>query len=133
MQTAIPAAIRPADGSEPRPGVAGPANGAGEGGARSRSARWLRGAANEQDAGRLLALLAPFQVLDLGPEEAKMAGALGAAADSRSLPRSRRPRPADMLIAGTAALHSAELVTCYREFAAFPESVRITILPVGDR
>ncbi len=93
----------------------------------------LRGAASERDAGRLLALLAPFQVLDLGPEEAKMAGALGAAADSRSLPGSRRPGgPADMLIAGTAAMHGAELVTCDGEFAAFPDSVRITILPAGD-
>jgi predicted nucleic acid-binding protein len=92
----------------------------------------LRGAANEQDAGRLLALLAPFQVLDLGPEEAKMAGALGAAADSRDLPRRRRPGPADMLIAGTAALHGAELVTCDGEFEAFPDSVRITILPGAD-
>lgn len=92
----------------------------------------LRGAANEQDAGRLMALLAPFQVLDLGQEEAKMAGALGAAADSRSLPRKQRPGAADMLIAGTAALHGAELVTCDGEFAAFPDSVRITILPVAD-
>ncbi len=92
----------------------------------------LRGAANDQDAGRLLALLAPFHVLDLGPEEAKMGGALGAAADARSLPRRRRPGSADMLIAGTAALHGAELVTCDGEFAAFPDSLRLTILPGAD-
>lgn len=92
----------------------------------------LRRAANELDAGRLLALLAPFQVLDLGPEEAKLAGALGAAADARSLPRKRRPGSADMLIAGTAALHDAELVTCDAEFAAFPDSLRVTILAAGD-
>jgi len=92
----------------------------------------LRGAASEQDAGRLAALLAPFQVLDLGPEEATVAGALGAAADARTLPRKRRPGSADALIAGTAALHGAELVTCDMEFAAFPDSLRLTILPGAD-
>jgi len=92
----------------------------------------LRGAASEQDAGRLLALLAPFTVLALGPEEARMAGALGAAADSRALPRKQRPGAADMLIAGTAALHGAELVTCDGEFAAFPGSLRLTLLPAAD-
>lgn len=92
----------------------------------------LRGAASEQDASRLLALLAPFQVLELGSEEAKVAGALGAAADARSLPRKQRPGSADMLIAGTAAFHDAELVTCDTEFEAFPDSLRVTILPGAD-
>jgi len=37
-----------------------------------------------------------------------------------------------MLIAGTAALHGAELVTCDGEFAAFPGSLRLTLLPAAD-
>jgi predicted nucleic acid-binding protein len=38
-----------------------------------------------------------------------------------------------MLIAGAAALHEAQLVTCDAEFAAFPDSLRVTILKAGDR
>jgi predicted nucleic acid-binding protein len=92
----------------------------------------LRGAASEQDVNRLLALLAPFDVLNLGREEAELAAALGAAVDARSLPRKSRPGPADVLIAGTAAFHDAELVTCDAEFAAFPDSLRVTILAGED-
>jgi predicted nucleic acid-binding protein len=92
----------------------------------------LRGAATEQDVGRLLAILAPFQVLGLGREEAEVAGALGAAADARILSKKARPGPADMLIAGTAAFHGAELITCDVAFAAFPDSLRVTILAGED-
>ena len=92
----------------------------------------LRGAADERDAERIEALLAPFQVLDLGAEEAKLGGALGSAADARPLPRKERPGVADALIAGTAALHGAELVTCDREFTAFPASLQVTLLPQAD-
>jgi predicted nucleic acid-binding protein len=95
-------------------------------------AELLRGAADEKDAGRLSALLGPFQVLDLGVEEARLAGAIGSAADARGLRRNERPGIADALIAGTAALHGSELVTCDREFAAFPPSLRLTLLPQAD-
>jgi predicted nucleic acid-binding protein len=54
--------------------------------------------------------------------------------------RSRSLRPylflafclSDALIAGTAALHDAELVTCDAEFAAFPSSLRLALLLQAD-